>query len=112
MCSDIEPISGDVRRNHRLHIGRYDQHSGEHLTAEESPAEYLQRLFNLPHEKARKSLGSFGLASHAHTIRMKDLSGGQKARVALAELCLSAPDVLILVSETKTFLFEVNFTFC
>lgn len=68
------------------------------MTAEESAAEYLQRLFDLQHEKARKALGSFGLISHAHTIRMKDLSGGQKARVALAELCLSGPDVLILVS--------------
>jgi len=29
---------------------------------------------------------------------MKDLSGGQKARVALAELKLNGPDVLILVS--------------
>jgi ATP-binding cassette subfamily F protein 1 len=56
------------------------------------------RLFDLPYEKARKQLGTFGLASHAHTIKMKDLSGGQKARVALAELCLNAPDVLILVS--------------
>lgn len=83
------------------HIGRFDQHSGEHLTAEETAAEYLQRLFNLPHEKARKALGTFGLISHAHTIRMKDLSGGQKARVALAELCLSAPDVLILDEPTN-----------
>lgn len=83
------------------HIGRYDQHSGEHLTAEESAAEYLQRLFDLQHEKARKALGSFGLVSHAHTIKMKDLSGGQKARVALAELCLSAPDVLILDEPTN-----------
>lgn len=58
----------------------------------------MQRLFDLQHEKARKALGSFGLISHAHTIRMKDLSGGQKARVALAELCLSGPDVLILVN--------------
>lgn len=55
----------------------------------------------MPHEKARKALGSFGLVSHAHTIRMKDLSGGQKARVALAELCLSAPDVLILDEPTN-----------
>ena len=47
---------------------RFDQHSGEHLTAEESAAEYLMRLFNLPVEKARKSLGSFGLASHAHAL--------------------------------------------
>nr|CAD7421938.1 unnamed protein product [Timema poppensis] len=56
------------------------------------------RLFDLPYEKARKQLGTFGLSSHAHTIKMKDLSGGQKARVALAELCLNAPDVVILVS--------------
>lgn len=60
------------------------------------------RLFDLPYEKARKQLGTFGLASHAHTIKMKDLSGGQKARVALAELCLNAPDVLILVKFTNS----------
>lgn len=82
-------------------IGRFDQHSGEHLTAEETPAEYLMRLFDLPYEKARKQLGTFGLSSHAHTIKMKDLSGGQKARVALAELCLNAPDVLILDEPTN-----------
>ena len=43
-------------------------------------------------------LGSFGLASHAHTILNRDLSGGQRARVALADLSCRAPDVLILVS--------------
>jgi len=59
------------------------------------------RLFDLPYEKARKQLGTFGLVSHAHTIKMKDLSGGQKARVALAELCLNAPDVIILVSNVR-----------
>ena len=57
-------------------IYRFDQHSGEHLTSEETPSEYLMRLFNLPYEKARKQLGTFGLASHAHTIKNKDLSGG------------------------------------
>ena len=47
---DLEPTSGEVRRNNRLKLGRFDQHSGEHLTADESPAEYLMRLFNLPVE--------------------------------------------------------------
>merc|ERR1711992_157893 len=88
-------------RNGRLKLGRFDQHSGEHLTADESPAEYLMRLFNLPVEKARKALGSFGLQSHAHTVMMKDLFGGQKARGALAELTLSAPDVVILDEPTN-----------
>jgi len=101
LLGDIEPVAGEVRKNLRLNVGRFDQHSGEHLTADESAAEYLQRLFNLPVEKARKQLGSFGLQSHAHTVRMKDLSGGQKARVALAELTLSAPDVVILDEPTN-----------
>lgn len=101
LMGDLEPKTGDWKKNHRLHIGRFDQHSGEHLTAEETPSEYLMRLFNLPYEKARKQLGTFGLSSHAHTIKLKDLSGGQKARVALAELCLSAPDVLILDEPTN-----------
>lgn len=101
LVQELSPSNGEVRRNHRLKIGRYDQHSGEHLTAEESPSEYLMRLFDLPYEKARKALGTFGLSSHAHTIKNKDLSGGQKARVALAELCLTAPDVLILDEPTN-----------
>ena len=46
---------------YRLKVGRFDQHSGEHLTAEESAAEYLMRLFDLQLEKARRQLGSFGL---------------------------------------------------
>ncbi|XP_008470019.1 uncharacterized ABC transporter ATP-binding protein C825.01-like [Diaphorina citri] len=101
LVGDLQPQQGELKKNHRLRIGRFDQHSGEHLTAEETPAEYLQRLFNLPYEKARKQLGTFGLAGHAHTIKMKDLSGGQKARVALAELTLNAPDVIILDEPTN-----------
>jgi len=101
LLGDLTPTRGEQRANLRLKVGRFDQHSGEHLTAEESPTEYLQRLFNLPIEKARRQLGSFGLQSHAHTVKMKDLSGGQKARVALAELTLSAPDVIILDEPTN-----------
>jgi len=101
IMGDLEPTKGEARRNLRLKIGRFDQHSGEHLTAEESATEYLMRLFDLQVEKARRQLGSFGLQSHAHTVQMKDLSGGQKARVALAELTLSAPDVVILDEPTN-----------
>merc|ERR1712203_290190 len=101
LMGDIQPTKGEQRANRLLKIGRFDQHSGEHLTAEESAAEYPMRLFNLPLEKARRALGSFGLASHAHTVRMKDLSGGQKSRVALAELTLSAPDVIVLDEPTN-----------
>ena len=57
LMGDIEATKGEMRRNLRLKIGRFDQHSGEHLTAAESPTEYLMRLFDLQVEKARKALG-------------------------------------------------------
>lgn len=101
LTAEISPTRGEQRKNHRLRIGKFDQHSGEQLNLDESPVEYLQRLFNLNYQDARKQLGSYGLVSHAHTIKNKDLSGGQKARVALAELALRAPDVLILDEPTN-----------
>ena len=69
LMGDIEATKGEMRRNLRLKIGRFDQHSGEHLTAEESPTEYLMRLFDLPVEKARKALGKlFNISSFPSLI--------------------------------------------
>ncbi|KAL1232006.1 ATP-binding cassette sub-family F member 1 [Trichinella pseudospiralis] len=101
LLGDLQPTRGEIRKNHRLRIGRFDQHSSEHLNNDESAVEYLRRLFNLNYQDARKNLGVVGLASHAHTIQIQNLSGGQKSRVALAELSLSAPDVLILDEPTN-----------
>jgi len=101
LLGELKPLKGNVQKNYRVRIGRFDQHSSDHLNVEETPVEYLMRLFNLQYQEARKNLGTVGLASHAHTIKIKDLSGGQKSRVAMAELALSAPDVLILDEPTN-----------
>ncbi|XP_033732268.1 ATP-binding cassette sub-family F member 1-like [Pecten maximus] len=101
LTQELDPVNGEVRKNHRVRIGKYDQHSGDQLNSDESAVEYLQRLFNLPVQESRKMLGKFGLASHAHTIKISNLSGGQKSRVALADLSCRAPDVLILDEPTN-----------
>lgn len=98
---DIEPLKGEVRKNHRLRIGSYSQHSADQLTMDVSPVEYLQTKYNLQYQDSRKLLGRFGLISHAHTIKTKDLSGGQKSRVAFADLCQSEPDIIILDEPTN-----------
>lgn len=67
----------------------------------ETPVEFLRRLFNLNYQDARQNLGRFGLESHAHEILNKNLSGGQRARVAFAQLALTQPDVLILDEPTN-----------
>ncbi|ROK35750.1 ATP-binding cassette sub-family F member 1 [Anabarilius grahami] len=82
-------------------VGFFNQQYADQLNMEESPTEYLQRNFNLQYQDARKCLGRFGLESHAHTIQISKLSGGQKARVVFAELSCRQPDVLILDEPTN-----------
>ncbi|KAH9508029.1 ATP-binding cassette sub- F member 1 [Bulinus truncatus] len=101
LTGEIIPGIGERRKNHRLRIGKYDQHSADQLTLDKSATQYLMDLFNLTEQDGRKKLGQFGLASHAHKIPIRDLSGGQKARVALADLSCRAPDVLILDEPTN-----------
>ncbi|PIK49568.1 putative ATP-binding cassette sub-family F member 1 [Apostichopus japonicus] len=101
LTGEITPLQGECRKNHRLRIGFFSQHSGEQLNLDETPIDYLRRLFNLQYQETRKTLGQFGLSSHAHTILNRNLSGGQKARVALAELSLMEPDVVILDEPTN-----------
>uniref|UniRef100_K1QTE3 ATP-binding cassette sub-family F member 1 n=1 Tax=Magallana gigas TaxID=29159 RepID=K1QTE3_MAGGI len=84
-----------------LLVVSHDQSFLDNLNMDETPCEYLQRLFNMPYQDSRKMLGKFGLASHAHTIKIRDLSGGQKSRVALADLSCRAADVLILDEPTN-----------
>ncbi|XP_062492750.1 ATP-binding cassette sub-family F member 1 [Pezoporus occidentalis] len=101
LTGQLTPTRGQMRRNHRLKVGFFNQQAAEQLRLEETAAEYLQRGFNLPHQDARKCLGRFGLEGHAHTLQIAKLSGGQKARVVFAELACREPDVLILDEPTN-----------
>jgi ATP-binding cassette subfamily F protein 1 len=101
LSGELQPTRGEMRMNDRARIAKFDQHSGEHLTTEETPTQYLMRIFNLSYQDARKQLGSFGLISHAHTIPNTQLSGGQKSRVALCEMALRGPHILILDEPTN-----------
>lgn len=97
----IHPTRGEIRKNHRLRIGRFDQHAGDQFDLQLTAVEHLRRSFNMQEQDARKSLGTVGLPGRAHLIKMQDLSGGQKARVALSDLIAREPDLLILDEPTN-----------
>uniref|UniRef100_UPI00358FD560 ATP-binding cassette sub-family F member 1 isoform X2 n=1 Tax=Myxine glutinosa TaxID=7769 RepID=UPI00358FD560 len=101
LTEKLTPLHGEMRKNHRLKLGYFNQQYAEQLEMKETPIEYLQRCFNLPYQDARKCLGRFGLESHAHTLLIAKLSGGQKARVLFAELSCRQPDILILDEPTN-----------
>jgi ATP-binding cassette subfamily F protein 1 len=98
----VNPPEGEVRRNPRLRIGVYDQHFVDRLPMDEDPVSYLRRLFGEEtYQSCRNILGRYGLEGHAHCIPMRDLSGGQKARVVMVELGLMAPHLLFLDEPTN-----------
>uniref|UniRef100_A0A3Q2PR86 ATP-binding cassette sub-family F member 1 n=1 Tax=Fundulus heteroclitus TaxID=8078 RepID=A0A3Q2PR86_FUNHE len=101
LTGKLNPIKGEMRKNHRLKVGFFNQQYADQLNMEETATEYLMRKFNLPYQDSRKCLGRFGLESHAHTIQISKLSGGQKARVVFSELACHQPDVLVLDEPTN-----------
>jgi ATP-binding cassette subfamily F protein 1 len=89
ITGECTPPEGEVRRNPRLRVGVYNQHFVDRLPMEEDPVTYLRRLFNEEtYQSCRNRLGKYGLEGHAHTIPIRDLSGGQKARVGETLLLL------------------------
>uniref|UniRef100_A0A8D0LAP8 ATP binding cassette subfamily F member 1 n=1 Tax=Sphenodon punctatus TaxID=8508 RepID=A0A8D0LAP8_SPHPU len=103
LTGKLTPVRDPSPPTCRLHpkVGFFNQQYADQLNMQETATEYLQRCFNLPYQDARKCLGRFGLESHAHTIQICKLSGGQKARVVFAELACREPDVLILDEPTN-----------
>ncbi len=82
LTGEIKATRGDVRRNPRLRMGIYNQHFVDRLPMEKTPVEHLRDRFqNEDYQSIRNRLGKYGLEGHAHEVVMRDLSGGQKARV-------------------------------
>lgn len=102
ITEEVVPTTGEVKRNPRLRVGVYNQHFMDRLPMNEDPITYLRRLYSdETYQSIRNKLGKFGLEGHAHTILMRDLSGGQKARVVFCELSLMAPHLLFLDEPTN-----------
>lgn len=101
MCGTLAPSSGEVSRHNKLRVGVYNQHFEDTLNGDLTPIEFLTSLYDITVLDARKYLGMFGLDGARHTIRIAQLSGGQKARVVFASLSLLRPHLLILDEPTN-----------
>lgn len=101
MTGVLEPTAGYITLNRQVRIGRYNQHFVDKLPLEKTPVECIQGLGIHEEDKARRLLGSFGLEGIVHKNQIATLSGGQKARVALAAISAEAPHFLLFDEPTN-----------
>lgn len=82
-------------------IGYFDQHSAE-IQSEKSVAEHFHDLFpSMTEKEVRNILRMYLFPGKLASRRVSDLSGGEKARLVLAELLQSRPNFLVLDEPTN-----------
>ncbi|KAJ2653562.1 hypothetical protein IWW40_000256 [Coemansia sp. RSA 1250] len=99
----LKPTRGNVERQVRLRIGHYTQHFVDELSgvAESGLKRLMADNSGTKESDARKWLGSFELGGPLAVRPMATLSGGQRARMAMALMLFSNPHMLLLDEVTN-----------
>jgi ATP-binding cassette subfamily F protein 3 len=93
---------GAMKREQRLKVGWFHQHQIEALDPEDTPLDILRRERPDDSESSRRSrLAQFGLSFDKQDTTVANLSGGERARLLLNLVAMSAPHLLILDEPTN-----------
>ncbi|XP_030631608.1 ATP-binding cassette sub-family F member 3 isoform X1 [Chanos chanos] len=102
LMGELTPVTG-IRHAHRnLKIGYFSQHHVDQLDLNVSSVELLLNKFpGRSEEEYRHQLGSYGISGELATRPVASLSGGQKSRVAFAQMTMPCPNFYILDEPTN-----------
>ena len=101
LLGELKPLQGHPRLGHKVHIGYYAQ-GHDVLNWEATVIAELTRVSpGLGEAAARNLLGRFLFSGDDVFKRVGDLSGGERSRVALAQLTLLPGNLLILDEPTN-----------
>ena len=97
----LPAVAGDCALGNNITIGYFDQYSAA-IQSEKTVVEHFSDLFpSLTDKEVRTILGAYLFKGKDGAKRVDDLSGGEKARLVLAELLQSRPNFLILDEPTN-----------
>lgn len=100
VVGEIIPEAGFIDIGNRVRIGYFSQEH-EELNPRWTVAEEIMNHFNFSEEKARRVLGSFLFRGDDVFKLVGELSGGERARLALLKLFLEGDNFLILDEPTN-----------
>ena len=98
----LAPQAGEIRQSGKLNVGYFAQHQVEEFDIEGTAFEHvIRKAPSLSPVGARAHLARFGLGGPKADVKVKNLSGGEKARLNLTLICLEKPNILILDEPTN-----------
>src|SRR5579863_2951182 len=102
LAGKLAPFSGRITRAEKLAVGYFAQHQLDELNIDASPYDHIRRLMpDAPETKVRGRTGAIGFSGKAGDTLVKNLSGGEKARLLLGLATFFGPNMIILDEPTN-----------
>ena len=102
LAAQLAPMEGSVTASGKLRVGYFTQYQVEELHGDDTPLQHMSRAMSGSTPAAvRAQLGRFGFSGDKATTLVAKLSGGERARLALALITREAPHLLILDEPTN-----------
>jgi ATP-binding cassette subfamily F protein 3 len=102
LAGKLSPFSGKVTRADKLSVGYFAQHQVDELNVDASPCDHIRKLMpDAPESKVRGRTGAIGFSGKAGDTLVKNLSGGEKARLLLGLATFFGPNMIILDEPTN-----------
>ena len=102
LAAQLLPMEGEITASGKMRVGYFTQYQVEELHGDETPLQHMTRAMsgNTP-GAVRAQLGRFGFSGDKAITLVGRLSGGERARLALALITRDAPHLLILDEPTN-----------
>lgn len=97
----LPPLSGKVQMGNQVEIGYFDQHSGSLQSEKRVFAHFHDRFPAYTVKEVKTILGSYLFRDADAGKKVSELSGGEKSRLALAEILEERPNLLLLDEPTN-----------
>jgi len=102
LAGDLKPMGGEMRKGRGLEIAYFAQHQMDKLRPEWTPFEHVVELMPYDSEAKRRSrVAQMGLSTSRMDTLVKNLSGGERARLLLGLITFGGPGMLILDEPTN-----------